>query len=596
MVNSGDINRSIRDQEQRLGQDQALADTLTSIKGILTSTLKVEESAWRNLGYTFDSGDQENIQQRIKADPRREDVIKQTMQTQDLAWFQTEISKVIKDAFRGWSSTQQTGGFVNPRELDPNELLEDLRQGVVRLVFVKKGKPLRDENNNIVKDPDGEVVLDGGQRRVMWATRNSDIVTLYYQDGRLKGTKGRLKDDDNDAVTNELAKDYFTVLDLEKEEFRTFKPSTLLEFDSDNNVGAWMHFDVDNDAWYNCVYENTPPSTYYVPGDTKALYAPQNPARTVKEERYKEEAVQSGALKTQNVVNWERENQQNFIRGEGQYIKILNGTYQDTSIETAFETICDFARNVHQDIDPLIEDSEVPNMFVSKRLSKRRRGNSVINSSVEIQVGDAVIIVGPYYIVNTKTGRVYLDRYDIFSRPASTALLSQEEKDIHTFSDTLIAPFIERLIENSNLKHLPKPKKRERILSQKDLRRLQRLNNLHEIKTQPLAKQYLDELGITLGYTEGRNMYKITVKGTGVVFVVNSRTIGWLNPTTQQPEELVTVVRHTSALTEMREAIRRTARHYQANPKIVKALKTLEEFLVDKVFNLRVTSHNGIAF
>lgn len=590
------INDSIREQGDRLGQNQVKSDVLNTIKAILTSTFQIEESKFRNKGFVVDENAKGYIQGLIKADPRREAVIKETVKTQDFSWFDSEIKKIVSDAFQGWAHTQQNDGYINPKDIDPRDLLEDLRVGVVRLVFIKKGKPLRDDEGKIVKDANGEVVLDGGQKRVMYATRNKDLVSLYYRDGRTKGSKGTLKDDDVDTVANELSKDYFTVLDLAKEEFRTFKPSSLVEFDTEDNVASWIVYDVDNDAWFNSIHEGEPPSKYYVSGQLKAGYAPQNISRTRLEQQYRDEAIQSGSLKSEAVVQWERANQQNFLSGEAQYIRVLNGSYQDSQVDTAFEKICDFVRTVHQDIEPILEDSDVPNMFVSKRLNKRKRGNSMINASVELLIGDALLILSPYYIVNTKTGKVYLDRYSMFGRPANRSALTREEVEIHTFSDQLIEPFIDVLIESANLKHLPKPKKRERIMSEKDKRRFGRLEMLYNARTQPVIKEYLNSMNLQLGYVEGRNLIKITVKGTGVVFVVNSRSIGWLTPLTQEPEQIVNVTRPTSTLTDMREGLNKMTTRYRAHRNVVVALKTLDEFLLDNVFNLRVRSHKGVAF
>lgn len=588
----------IREQEESLGQTREKEQYLQIIKDIIKTELQIEVSQWNKRGHGITQEDVPRIHRYFKKDPRRKGIIKETIKTQDLAWFKEEITKVIRYAFVQWARDTQNQDYVSPKEFSRLDLLEDLRSKVVRLVFTKKGKPLKGDDGKIVKDENGQVVFDGGEKRVMWATRNPDLITLYTKDYRERGIKPRLDDTNEQSVQNELDKDYFTVLDLEKEEFRTFKPSMLLDFDGDNNVGAWITFDINNDAWFNVAKEGDAISKYYETGKVSGLMAPQNIRRTELEREYLQRAKNSGAVKTPEVVAWERQNMENFLRGESQYVHVLNGTYQDTQVDEAFEALAQFSRTIHQTLEPLLEETDAPDIYVSKQLKRRTKGGTTVNSSLEVTVGDATIVLSPYYIVNTKTGKVYLDRYNLFKFGQSR--LSQEEYQRATISDRLISNYIERLIQDASLHTIPKPSKRKRVLSYKDARRLRRLKHIYDLRNEPVVKEFLKELGIQLGYVESRELFKIAVKnkkGRGsIVFLVNSRTIAWQNPVTQQQEVVVSVERHTSALSQMNEGLDRVKRLHRVDPNIVNALTVVGNFLVDNVYNLRVKSMNGIAF
>lgn len=586
------INQTINTRGEEMGQESQRNNLLENIKVILGSIINNEENKWRHRGVKFTLDDYETIMKLIKEDNRRKEINAEVLQHQNVDEYQQKMTDLVEGIFTNYVEGMTQSNYVDPRELTTDELLYDLRNGVVRIVFTKKGKPLRDDDNNLMKDDRGQLIYDGGEKRVLWGTRNADLIQLYEQNVRTRGVKPRF---DEDKVQNEIDKDYLQVLDLEKEEFRSFKPSMLYDADRDNNVGSWVVFSVDNDAWFNCVKEGVPIRDYYQEGSKEALMAPKNTNRTQLETQYYNEAKESGMIKTPQVVKWERLNQQNFLEGERQYTKILNGTYGDSKVDEAYDKIKEFPKTKSDAIEQVLEREGKGNLYVSKRLERRQSNKQTVNSSIEFRIGDALIVISPYYIVNTKTGKVYLDQYDLFKKGTTQGLV-KDEIDVSTISDKVAGPFIQELINQANLLNLPKPVLRRRQLSEKDYRRLQRLRYLHDNRTSDNIKQYLAQKQVRLGYIDGRELYKITVAGTGVVFTVNSRTVAWQSPLTQQPEKIVHIVRHTSALKEIRQGLRTVARKYRGNEKVLKALAVLEDFLVDNIFNLRKKEDQGVYF
>ena len=585
----GIINNKIKEGVNKMSVEQGNQQFKQDVRGILRSVIQVTQSKWSQSGYRIDGDAVKDILVFIQEDPRTVSINRHVSETRDLHWYQTNIQEVVNSAFSKWVEDNSTINAVDPKDLPLERLLDDLRTQVVRLVFIKKGKPLRDDDNQIIKDANGQVVLDGGQKRVMWATRNPDLIALYDKNYRTRGAKPRL---DETRSSDELDKDYLTVLDLEIEEFRTFKPSTLLAYDDESRVGSWVAFDIDNDAWYRVLHEGDDISRYYQDGHIKARLGERSNQREIVERDYLAQAIQSGSIKSPQVVEFERANRQAFLEGERQYLSILSGTYQDNAIDTAYEGIKDFLRQIHQDVQPDLDQLGVGDLFVSKQLQRRRTMGNSVNSSLELTVGDAIIVFSPYYIVNTKTGHKYLDRYDLFRFGLSR--ISQEERQIATISDQALDRHIERLIDQLRLRELPKPTKRKRILSEKDMRRLNRLNYLYQNRNQPEIKEYLAKKNVALGYIDSRELFKLSFKGTGVVFTVNSRNIGWQNPINKQPEMLVSIVKHTSALKEFRQVLNHVSRNFRQDPKVVLAVKQLDHFLLEIVFNLRIKEDEGI--
>ena len=588
---SDDITRVVQGSQHNdeLEREQFIETT----RSIIKSSIVLEVSKWDKRGHDI-VGLRGKIGEQLQNSERFKGVFRDTARSHDYIWFKEQVEELVSDIAYTNLRESDTGQLIsgnhniNPRDFPLEQLVDDLVTGVVRLVFIKKGRVVKDDEGNIVRDEYGNTILDGGEKRVMYGTRNASLITLYDKSLRERGTRPRIDNDDPSSVQRELESDVIRLLDLEKEEFRAFKPSTLVEYDSGNGVGSWIKFEVENDAWFNIVKEGKAVQDYYIRGnDTQepgVRTAVANNNRTVLEEQYYREGVQSGAVKTPAVVQWERRNNDAFIAGERLYIELLTGSYLEPEVEQASNGIKDYLTQMDDVVRERKNELDLGFLQVGKRTKKRRLANTY-----ELLVGDAVIVASPYFIVNTKTGKVYLDRYDLFRFGAQPRFDAETER-IALASDAVGGSYINGMIQALGLPTLPLPKKRRRVLSTKDELRISRLNYIYNNRTQPVIKNYLKKTGITINYNDSREMYKLSILGTGVVFMVNSRTIEWADPMTKEPTRIVTTARYTSALKIFRQALAQLRSHYRTDAKVIKAIKVLEEFLVDFVFDLRVTN------
>lgn len=564
-----------------------------TLKSIIKSGIVLEVSQWKKRGHDV-TGLAQELNTKLRDSKRFREIYKVVQEDQDFGWFKGELDTILADLALAVIQSTDGGQLlandarINPKNLSGEQLIDDLVSGVVRLVFIKKGRVVKDDDGNIIKDEYGNPIFDGGEKRVMYGTRNPSLITMYDQTIRSRGTKSRIDNSDRNAVQQELDSDVIRVLDLEKEEFRAFKPSTLVEYDAENGVGSWIKFDIENDAWFNIVKEGHDIQDYYIRGGENSQpgvkVAVTNNNRTVLEERYYQEAMESGAVKSSVVVQWERRNNEAFTEGERLYIELLTGSYLESDVERAATDLLNALKVLNEPLELKKQELGLTHLQLGKRVKKRRLANTV-----EYVIGDAVIVFSPYFIVNTKTGKVYLDRYNLFKFGAQPPLSTEEERLAHA-SDAVAGDFINGLIQSLGLNALTLPKKRRRVLSDKDNLRMSRLQYIYDNRTQPVVKAYLQKTGIALLYNESREMYKITVAKTGVIFMVNSRTIEWADPITKEPTRIVTTARYTSALKIFRQALARVKTQYRADAKVTKALNTLESFLVDFVFDLRVTN------
>lgn len=104
--------------------------------------------------------------------------------------------------------------------LDWDQSIESLRNGVVRVVFVKKGN---------------------GNFREMWATRNIFLI----QDRIGYDASVKIGSDNRDNELKQRKNNNIVVLDLEKNEFRTIPLDTVVSVDQFNGVPGWVEFNFD---------------------------------------------------------------------------------------------------------------------------------------------------------------------------------------------------------------------------------------------------------------------------------------------------------------------------------------------------------------
>lgn len=117
---------------------------------------------------------------------------------------------------------EQTYSMLN----NPKNLVEILRNKVMRVVFKKKN----------------------GEYRTMVATRNAEIIDYLNRTENLGIKEQYLTDAEKEQSLNaQINGDYIIVYDIVAKGFRTFKPSSVLDFDVDSDLPSILIFDKDDE-------------------------------------------------------------------------------------------------------------------------------------------------------------------------------------------------------------------------------------------------------------------------------------------------------------------------------------------------------------
>jgi len=286
----------------------------------------------------------------------------------------------------------EAGKHVNPNSFPTKDMIDILNNKVVRLVFKKKD----------------------GSTRPMVATRNPNIVELYTElDKNGKRPKSRTDNNTQEAVQAQIDKDYVTVLDLEKGAFRTFKPSTLMDYDVDNGISSWMEFAPNNDAWFNIARNGQDPKQYYKEGKRAA----ENIGRTLGERtnyEQKRNMENRNEQKTQEDMNKALEHAQ--TRKEETRVKRerrvkVKELVHKSAIEFAKIPGNERVENIYGEIKGIADKLRKNKAFNNMECRIQQAVNFDDKKLTAIQVnGDDVIYLHPTFVVNAFSGRVYLDR------------------------------------------------------------------------------------------------------------------------------------------------------------------------------------------
>lgn len=462
----------------------------------------------------------------------------------------------------------------NARRTKVRDLIDALQNNVVRLTFMKKGQPIRDENGGFLLDENGAKVMDG-EYREMWATRNQDLVKLYCAMVRDKGkvTGGKLDDlTQEDKIEYQINKDMVTVLDLQKEEFRTFKPSTLLKVDTKAGVGSWIEFEIDNDGWFMLAKDPDSKQNIlgFYNGTRKAI---DHGISSVGRLQYEKEAVMKGqASGGLPSVEEEKEIKSNILaveQGLQKFRQVTYGVYYGEQYEAYVEHMKEFITNLVKTKNPKIIDSGVE---ITKSLVKDDKTTVILN------VAGVQILVNPFFIVNVKTGRKYLDRYDIFR-------FGRVNKDLpFAISDKLVEDELEALARK--LGEIKKGVKRLRTTHEVDERRITRMRYVAE---QASGKAWLATLNAKLKVNStGKYELVIGKQKNKVGFIIHPSYLVMLSPIDNKPVYLIKTVRYTSLISEWRDKIKQLKAEYKQYPQVTEALDVIDAIFLERVFFLKV--------
>lgn len=287
------------------------------------------------------------------------------------------------------------GRYFDPTDMETQKIIKVLEDKVVRLVFEKKD----------------------GSKRPMVATRNHDLIELYMSKGTSQLSANSTQIDSMyEKIQAQIDGDYVKVFDLSKCEFRMFKPSKLLNYDFDNNVGSWLEFSTDNDAWYDIAQNGEKPSKYYREGSKLAVNIgrslserfkfEQKAKRELDELLYTRKSLekQKEQVNKQNLKDGERKQRLGLARKQlDDYLKSIAGVDFNEDFKQMFERL----KNVPGDLN-ILESME--NMEQLAGIVKVLESSGV----VIMRINRAYFFMHPYFLVNASSGRVYVDKPGIF--------------------------------------------------------------------------------------------------------------------------------------------------------------------------------------
>lgn len=284
---------------------------------------------------------------------------------------------------------------INPQTMDPYELVNSLREKVVRLVFRKVN----------------------GEYRVMYATRNPEIIKLYDSNMKdpNKKVNGELSDLENaDKVARQVESDSIRAFDLEKNEFRAFKPSRLMEYDYESEVPSWIEMNPEQDAWYVLAKEGSEIKDLY-DSEYGVLYDKAH-ARTrtdyesqawvdLRDAQYTREENAKVVERVNSDPEYQRKKRED--RRDSYLKKLLE--YMNVKLKN--DQFGAGYHNFSQVGEQYLNDTSVQREMGYEVQSVANVGHNILIVQTDNQ---DVILFHPFVMVNTTTGHVYFQLVNLF--------------------------------------------------------------------------------------------------------------------------------------------------------------------------------------
>lgn len=445
---------------------------------------------------------------------------------------------------------------------DVGEIVNRLKNNVVRIVFTKKD----------------------GSSRVMYATLVPELLSLYNAHGRKYGNQGTTSIPEVDRMNSSIP-DFVRVLDLEKEGFRSFKPSRLLDYDDENNVPSWIECHPDNDAWYNVVKQGED-IRRYVDANGMFIQSENNLDRERREQGYIHEAQESGVLvdeDTAKAIQYIESSMDKTLKG---YIYTL------TSLEIPDEVQEYINGNLfYQHLGDLITSLQgiaTEEIEGDYAINKKPNKLSISGGVYAITVGTDKFYCHPYFIFNHRTGKVYLDRMGWVSGSEASNSLPRNVKRV----DRVFGEGINQFIESKQLKELPLPqRKRVRKTDRTYERRLARMQQFAKDKD-GMYKPVKERYNIKVKEIPSNATVQIKLERENITFEVSPTGIIAMDLVNKKPIKVVTVKRGTSTLSELKAGLRAYQAKYRNTEfegAVNQGVRVVEEVFLDNLFNLRRT-------
>lgn len=415
----------------------------------------------------------------------------------------------------------------DPTTLTTEQMLKVLSKSVVRVVFQKRD----------------------GTSRVMWGTRNTDLIEIYQPAGNpMMKRKGEdLTEFDSEQKRQaQIDGNYIRVFDCTVNEFRTFKPSEIFRMDEAHNVASWIEFKPKQDGWYNCINSGVPIKQYYEVGNRKAIDSPEreNLERVNLERKLNAENAEIEF--TRNAIEKQR------LQAEEQKESTLQRSEErkerwaltNEKVKTALATVEEYTEQDEDTYDKMKASvMKLQEKFFELQREGKGRGEiknvKVHDKSKIVMFGydDDVYILHPRFIVNGISHKVFADRtneikFDEMARRSSGDV--ELTKELENLSVLVTGRRVRNVLDV--------------VLVEEDIRRMKRFMTLVGQRRESFNREKITVK--PQGGSEGVVPHlAITVDGKR--FVVSPAVLYSVD----RSESLYRRERHTSTLAEFRDAI-----------------------------------------
>lgn len=480
-------------------------------------------------------------------------------------------------------------GFVQNNKSQPELITQDVRDKIVSAYQSEHAGEIefRDDKEEIVRRLKNNVVRltftkKNGENRVMYATLVPELVSMYNTHGRKYGDQGTFSYTQVERMNKDIP-DFVRVMDLEKEEFRAFKPSSLNDYDNEFNVPSWIECHPDNDAWYEVV-KNNRDIREFVDGNGLFIQAPDSPERRERENRYIQEAQENGVLvdeDTAKALEFITSNSDKTVKG---YIYTLTSLMIPEEVQEYINTN-QFFRDLQQLCVDLKEhaDSEIGDAEYSITKRPQPLGSG---GAYTVNVGSDQYILHPYFIINRRTGKVYLDRMGWIEETEASRSLPRNVKRV----DRVFGETINNFIEAKGLKELPLPER-------KRIRKTDRTYEIRYNRMRKFAKNakkayqpVYDFYNISAKEIPSNASVQVKLKEYRLTFEVSPTGIVGMDLVENKPIRIVTVQRGTSTLRELRDGLAEYKAKYRGTvheERVSRGVQVIDEIFMENIFNLR---------
>lgn len=479
--------------------------------------------------------------------------------------------------------------FVQAHKSEPNVVTQDVKNKIVALYQQSHAGEIefRDDKEEIVRRLKSNVVRltftkNNGENRVMYATLVPELLNIYNGHRRKYGDQGTTSLLQVDEI-NKSTPDMVRVLDLEKEEFRAFKPSRLNDYDNDFNVPSWIECHPENDAWYKVVKEGHD-IREFVDANGLFVQTEASPDRRQREARYIHEAQENGVLvddETAKALEYIASNSDKTVKA---YIYTLTRLVIPDEVQEYINTN-QFFRDLQELCDALKETSDAE--FNGEEYSITKRPQKLNGGGVYyITIGTDQYYFHPYFVLNRRTGKVYLDRMGWINEVSASRELPRPVKRV----DRLFESTINEFIEEKAIKELPLPqRKRIRKTDMTYETRLRRLQSFAKNPKKAFQPVY-DHYNISAKEIPSNSSVQVKLKGQRLTFEISPTGIVATDLVENKPIKLVTVQRGTSTLRELQDGLDAYKAKYRGTiheERVREGVAIMEEIFLLNIFNLR---------